>query len=423
MRRGNLLHPGLLLLASATLLLACTRPSPPASPAPRTTEATVRAIADGVLRAASFQLLDSAGGRYASAEQAPAGARLRLASGYNDWRYWNGVLGIALLRLADVLGEPKYAAFARHNVAFAFDQYRAFVPGYDGRKWEYPFAQRFVMEELDDYGAMGASVVDVYRRDPQARYRAYVDSAGAYARTRQGRLADGTLVRTSPRRWTLWADDLYMGVALLARLGALTGDGRWFDDAALQVVNFHRHLFDDSVGLMRHNWYSDTGRPGVAFGGRANGWALLAQADLLDRVPRAHPARDTLLALFRRHVDGVARYQSASGLWHQLLDRDDSYLETSASAMFTYAIARGVEEGWLPRRYADIARRGWAGVRSRVRPDGRIEGVCTGTVVSDDLRDYYARPTPLNDMHGIGTVVLAGAEMLALDRGGRNSAR
>lgn len=415
MRRRDLGHSSLLLSILASLLPGCARPVAPSAPSPRSTEAVVRAIADGVLRDATFQLLDSVGRRYVSADAAPAGARLRLESGYNDWRYWNGVLGIALLRLADALGEPKYAAFARRNVAFAFDQYQAFVAGYDGRKWEYPFAQRFVMEELDDYGAMGASLVEVYRRDPQSRYRAYLDSAGAYALARQARLADGTLVRAAPRRWTLWADDLYMSVALLARLGVLTGERRWLDDATLQVVNFHRHLFDDSVGLMRHNWYSDTGRPGVAFWGRANGWALVAQADLLDRLPPAHPARDTLLALFRRHVAGVARYQSASGLWHQLLDRDDSYLETSASAMFTYAIARGVEQGWLPRRYADIARRGWAGVQTHVRPDGRVEGVCTGTTVSDDIRDYYNRPAPLNDVHGIGTVVLAGAEMLRLE--------
>jgi len=424
MRRRRRRPLAFLPLLLATLPAACAGP-PPATPAPRVsgaaagrTEAAVRAIADGVLRDATFQLVDSAGQRYASADQAPAGTRLRLTSGYNDWRYWNGVLNLAMLRLADVTGEPAYAAFARHNVAFGFDNYRRLQADYDGRKWEYPLAQRFVMEELDDYGAMGASVVEVYRLDPQPRYREYVESAGSYARTRQGRLPDGTLVRAFPRRWTLWADDLYMSVALLARLGQLTGEGRWVDDAARQVINFHRHLFDDSVGLMRHDWYSDTGRPGVAFWGRANGWALLAQVDLLERLPRAYPARDTLLALLRRHIDGVARYQSPSGLWHQLLDRDDSYLETSASAMFTYAIARAVEEHWVPPAYAAIARRGWAGLLTRVRADGQVEGVCTGTGVSDDLRDYYARPTPLNDVHGIGTVLLAGTEMLRVERAG-----
>jgi unsaturated rhamnogalacturonyl hydrolase len=184
------------------------------------------------------------------------------------------------------------------------------------------------------------------------------------------------------------------------------------------VIGFHRHLFDERAGLMYHDWYSDTGRPGVAFWGRANGWALMAQVELLDRLPPDHPARDTLVALFRRHVAGLARYQDTTGLWHQLLDRDDSYLETSASAMFTYAIARGVQRGYLDPGYAVVARRGWKGVLSRIRPDGEIEGTCTGTGVSDDLANYYRRPTPLNDVHGIGAVLLAGNEVLRLGAAG-----
>jgi hypothetical protein len=53
-------------------------------------------------------------------------------------------------------------------------------------------------------------------------------------------------------------------------------------------------------------------------------------------------------------------------------------------------------------------------VLSRIRPDGMIEGTCAGTGVSDDLADYYRRPTPLNDVHGIGPVLLAGSEILQL---------
>jgi rhamnogalacturonyl hydrolase YesR len=168
---------------------------------------------------------------------------------------------------------------------------------------------------------------------------------------------------------------------------------------------------------MYHNWYSDTGRPGVAFWGRANGWAVVAQVDLLDHLPPSHPLRDTLLSLFRRQVEGLARRQGKDGLWHQLLDREDSYPETSASAMFTCAIARGVNRGYLDRSWARVARDGWRGVATKIRQDGMIEGICTGTSVSDDIQDYYHRPTPLNDVHGLGTVLLAGSEILAWSQG------
>jgi len=111
---------------------------------------------------------------------------------------------------------------------------------------------------------------------------------------------------------------------------------------------------------------------------------------------------------------GIARYQGGDGLWHQLLDKTDSYLETSCSAMFAYTVARAVNKGYIEPRYASIALRGWEGVMSKILSDGQVEGVCAGTGVSDDLVHYYRRPTPLNDIHGIGAVILAGVEILQL---------
>ncbi len=395
-------------------------PAPLGAQTPADVARVVRRVADGVLADATFSFVDDAGRPYATLADVPDPARIRPASAYQDWRYWNGVLDLALLRVADVLGDARYADFVRSNVAFAFDSAPWFAARYRGEdKWAYPFGERIVLRELDDYGAMGAAVLEVMGSVPDPRYRAWVDSAAAWLTERQGRLDDGTLVRTFPRRWTLWADDLFMSVPFLARMAALTGEGRYLDDAAGQVVAYQRYLFDEGAGLMTHDWYADTGRRGVAFWARANGWVVVAEADLLDHLPPDHPAHDTVSALFRRHVEGLARRQGPDGLWHQLLDREDSYLETSASAMFTWAVARGVDRGYLEPRFAEVARRGWAGVATRVRDDGMIEGICTGTSVSDDIADYYARPTPLNDVHGVGTVLLAGSEMLRLLGGGR----
>ena len=378
------------------------------------TEVVVRRVADGVLANGSFSFVDPSSGRtYNDPSRAPEGVRLQLTSPYNDWRYWNGILNIALLRLSDILEEPAYGDFAKRNVAFGFDHYRFFEAHRRGEdKWGYPFGQLFILKELDDGGAMGASVLEVFRRDPQPRYQTYLNAVAEHILVHQSRLPDGTLVRSFPQRWTLWADDLYMALVFLSRMGEKTGEGRYFDDAAQQVVQFFDYLFDEQKGLMVHNWYSDVNRPGVAFWGRANGWALLAQVALLERLPGDHPRREKLLTLFRKHLLGVARYQGPEGLWHQLLDKTDSYPETSATAMFTYAVARAVRLGFLEPRYLSIARRGWEGIASRIRPDGQVEGVCTGTVVSDDLVYYYRRPAPLNDVHGIGTVLLAGVEML-----------
>ncbi len=90
--------------------------------------------------------------------------------------------------------------------------------------------------------------------------------------------------------------------------------------------------------------------------------------------------------------------QGGTGLWHQLLDREGSDLGTSTSARFTFAIARGVNRGWLSTAWAPVAQTGWQGVARCVRPDGQIEGICVATTAAYDAVCYYNRPTELSAM-------------------------
>ena len=382
------------------------------------TKDKLRLVANAVIKNVAFQFVNTKSGKhYKFAKDAPFDAILQQESAYTEWRYWNGVLNIAMMKLGKVFHEPAYTEFAGTMIAFSFDNYRYFQERYKGEgKWNYPFGQFFIMEELDDCGAMGASVIEVYRTYRQERYRNYINQSADHMLQRQSRMEDGTFVRSFPRKWTLWADDLYMGISFLSRMGELTHNKKYFDDAARQVIQFHNYLFDERIGLMHHCWYSDVNRKGAAYWGRANGWALLAQVDLLDRLPKNYPQRDTLLVLLRRHIQGISRCQSSNGLWHQLLDKDDSFLETSCSAMFTYTLARSITKNYIEPRYASNAKRGWQGVMSKIHTDGQIEGVCTGTVVSDDINYYYHRPTPLNDIHGVGAILLAGSEILQLKK-------
>lgn len=104
------------------------------------------------------------------------------------------------------------------------------------------------------------------------------------------------------------------------------------------------------------------------------------------------------------------------GFWHQLLDRPDSYLESSATAMFTFAIARGVNRGWLQPVYAPVAQTGWRALEQRIRPDGRIDGTCVSTTAAYDAVYYYNRPTDPAAMQGFGAALMAGAEVMQMLR-------
>jgi rhamnogalacturonyl hydrolase YesR len=377
----------------------------------------IRIVANAVLKNASFQFVDQNSGiKFSSPYDAPSNSNLKLESPYNDWRYWNGVLNIAMLNLGNTIQDSSYIEFTVKNMEFGFNNYRYFEKSYkDQDKWSYPFCQLFNMEELDDYGAMGGSLIEVCQFKAQERYKKYIVQAANFVRTRQDRLEDKTLVRTSPCKWTIWADDLYMSVSFLSRLGKFSGDKTYYNDAATQVINFHKYLFDVKKGIMAHCWYSDTKERGIAFWGRANGWALLAQIDLLDRLPKNYTLRNKLLTLFKKHILGIIKYQDKAGLWHQLLDKPDSYPETSCSAMFTYALARAVNMGYINKKYSEIAEHGWKGILTKIRTGGEIEGVCAGTAVGKDLNFYYTRPAPLNDVHGIGAVLLAGTEVFKME--------
>lgn len=401
------------LLAVTSLLLFLAQ----SAPAQRNDEAVIRSVAQTVIDSTTFRIVNRTTGElFSESTDLPVSKEYRVHSPYNMWKYWNGVLNIAMVKLSTVLGEPQYREFAKNNVRFVFKHMPYFEKQYAAGLADNDMQQLFRLQMLDDCGAMGAGVMDVYAIDNDPRYKTYLTRAAEYIRTKEHRLEDGTFVRTGPQTMTLWADDLYMSVPFMARYAALTGDTRFYDDAIEQVVNFSRYLSDRQSGLYYHCWYSDNRENGVAHWGRCNGWVMMAEVELLTYLPQGHPRRKEVIDILTHHVIAVSRCQSQSGLWHQLLDKQDSYLETSSTAMMTYSIARAVNKGWLDTRYASVALSGWEGIKTRVRTDGMVEGICQGTGISNSLDFYYTRPAPLNDIHGLGAVVLAGIEIMELKK-------
>ena len=208
----------------------------------------------------------------------------------------------------------------------------------------------------------------------------------------------------------------YLNIPFLSQMGKATGETKYFDDAARQVIGMSARLFNSENGLFDHSWFADMDDDARFYWGRGDGWAMMAMAELLSVMPDSHPDRAKILAIFRRGARGAVETQGRTGLWHQLLDRTDSYLESSASAMFTFAIARGVSRGWLPTSYAPVAQSGWRALEGRIRPDGQIEGICVGTTAAYDAVYYYNRPTELKAMQGYGPTLMAGAEVITMLR-------
>jgi len=312
-------------------------------------------------------------------------------------RHWgDGILMLGLLEAADALGEERYAQGARRWL----DAHLAEgVNLADGATW--------------DWGALPLPALALYRRTREERYLALARQVCEHITTKARRTADGAVV-THAGRPQLWVDSMYFTAPGLVWTAAVTGEQRYVDEALREVEVHASHLLDASTGLFRHMWDEESGQRSPCPWARGNAWAALATLEVVNALPPDHPRRASLAEMLRRQMEAVVRLQDASGLWHTVLDRPDSYLETSCAAMFALAILRDVhggvpQGGWLPAEMLASARRAWDGVRAQVTPEGRVTGVSAGTPPGD-LETYQRVPLG-SQTFGTGFVLLAGIEM------------
>lgn len=267
------------------------------------------------------------------------------------------------------------------------------------------------LQELDPCGIPGLMMIEAYCRLDDPSIMPVIAKLADTVMNRVPRLEDGTLFRIE----TMWADDLFMSCPFLARLGSLTGDARYFDEAVRQVEGFRRRLWIADKRLFSHIYFPADHEANRVPWGRGNGWILFALTEILLHLPPEHPGRETLRGQFEELAAGVAARQGDTGMWHQVLDEPDSYEETSCTAMFVLSMARGLRLGWFKERRdaaMEAALRGWTALLERcIDRHGNVYGVCLGSGCARDKAYYFDIPTYMNDDHGTGVVLLAAVEM------------
>lgn len=327
-----------------------------------------------------------------------------------------GVTYSGMLRAGEVTGDKKYTEYTFQRLKFLADittYYRAYQAA--NPTLNTPARSLLAPRALDDTGAICAAMIRAQRAGAPGGLRPVIDGFIRYIMTQEFRLADGTLARNRPQPNTLWLDDLYMSLPALAQMGKLTGEQRYYDEAVQQFTRFSQRMFVPEKGLYMHGWVQGMAVHPPFHWARANGWALLTTVDLLDVLPADHPGRALLLQQLQAHAQGLAARQAGSGFWHQLLDREDSYLETSATAIYAYSIAHAINQGWLDAKaYGPMALLAWNAVSTKVTAGGQVEGTCVGTGMGFDPAFYYYRPINVYAAHGYGPVLLAAAETIRL---------
>lgn len=346
-----------------------------------------------------------------------------------------GVTYTGMLRASEATGDPRYAEYTNQRLAFLVNLIPYFReqasadlsagtapadrPDRGTASADRPLRQMLAPHALDDAGAMCAALIQASRAGGvKANLRPQIDTYIDYITKKEYRLADGTLARNRPQPNTLWLDDLFMAVPALAQMGKLTGNALYYDEAVKQVLQFAKRMFNRQKGLYMHGWVEGMSDHPEFHWARANGWAIMTKVELLDVLPAHHPGRAAVLDLLRTHVRGLAACQSGAGFWHQLLDRNDSYLETSATAIYVFSVARAINRGWIDElAYAPMTLLGWNAVSTKVNGSGQVEGTCVGTGMGFDPAFYYHRPINVYAAHGYGPVLLAGAEVINLLKG------
>lgn len=398
-------------------------PTPYQPATPQSIEATLQRVHAYLEQASPLRAVDGAtGAEVSNLRKLPdlvALDRTDLLILTYEW----GVTYSGMLLAADVTGDTRYRKYTQERLAgiAALATHAKKHLAADGSvpPVAHGMSMRSILKprSLDDSGSMCAAMIKANRAGVGDELRPWIDNYVQFVSGTQFRLADGTLARNRPMPESLWLDDLYMSVPCLAQAGKLTGDTRYFDDAARQILQFSERMFVKERGLFMHGWVQGMQPHPVFPWARANGWATMAMVELLEVLPENHPARARILEIYRAHAAALAAAQGHAGLWHQLLDRRESYEETSASAMFVYALARGINRGWLDARaFGPAVSLGWNAVTTRVNAKGQVEGTCVGTGMGWDPMFYMYRPVHVLAAHGYGPVFLAGAEMIALLR-------
>lgn len=365
-----------------------------------------------------FQLIDRATGKEVAAFTGTENLSFK-AGDYRILSYEWGVTYNGMLLAGEITGDKKYTQYTTDRINFLAEvasSYRNYLEANPGKRIAGPVQSALNPGALDDAGAMCAAIIKATQTNAiKADVRPMIDNYISYIINKEFRLKDGTLARNRPQPNTLWLDDMYMALPAIGQMGRLTGDRKYFDEAVKQFGLFSKRMFNPANGLYMHGWVQGMDFHPQFHWGRANGWALLTAVELLDVLPADHPGRAKVLAQMKQHINGLAQLQSANGFWHQLLDRNDSYLETSATAIYAYCISHAINKGWIDAKaYGPMALLAWNAVSTKVNDKGQVEGTCVGTGMGFDPAFYYYRPVNVFAAHSYGPVLLAGAETYRL---------
>ncbi len=271
------------------------------------------------------------------------------------------------------------------------------------------------------WAAEALTALDLYLASGDSRHLEYARTIVREFRTSAAATPSGA-ISPHPPALDVWIDVAYFTAPAAARLGRITDDATALEWAIRQMLAHQRCLLDDSTGLFWHVAYGATGGHSPCRWARGNSWYSIAATQVLEDLD-ASGAKDNaalrelatpLRAALARQLNAVARFQDASGLWHTVIDRSDSYLESSATAGFALALGRAVRtraHGLDPDAARNAYTRALDAIRAKIDPAGEFTGVSQQTPPGDF--NFYNSVELGTASFGTGVCLMALSEALA----------
>lgn len=364
--------------------------------------------------------------RLARSEMERRGDRMFYKDGARArWEYTHGLFSYALVTLGVASGQADILDYGE-RLASTFitpeGQIRTF------RKEEYNI----------DLIPPGRTLYHLYRKTGDARYQQAIEVLMDQLHTHP-RTSEGGFWHKQRYPYQMWLDGLYMGSPFLAEFAVTFNKPEHLEDVVRQIKLMDKHSYDAAKGLHYHAWDEKRAQDWANketgcspnFWSRSIGWYGMALVDCLDFIPATQEDGEFVVSILRRVADGIVRFQDPkTGLWWQVTDQGDrkgNYLEATASSMFVYVLAKGINKGYLPRdTYLPALRKGYEGIiRDFIREDGQgrldltqcceVAGLgytnSKGMPRDGSFEYYISEPIISNDLKGVGPFLFAGVEM------------
>lgn len=271
-----------------------------------------------------------------------------------------------------------------------------------------------------------------HQETKQAKYKSVADTIALQLK-KQPKTSDGGYWHKEIYPNQMWLDGVFMGDVFSMQYAQAYNQPEWYDEAVHQIKLIYKHTVDTRTGLLYHGW-DESKNPVWAhpqkgtspeFWGRAIGWYVMALVECLDFLPENHPGRNEVIKILQDVSASVKKYQDKkTNLWFQVIDKADqsgNWVETSCSAMFAYAFAKGHHQGFLDKTYLASAQQAYdALLKNYVYADdnGNLhleQTVKVGTLnpktSKGDFQYYISTEKRIDDYKGLAALLYASMEI------------